>query len=70
MKTITLDQLFQEQPKLLDALYKFINISNINLRNELIKSFCHNKKVTPILEKAGLLPDFLYYYIIGAINNM
>ena len=70
MRTISIQNLFKDEPKLVDVLLGFVNIPDIEIRNKLVKSFCHHKQVKPILEQNGLLPDFFYYYLIGVIDSM
>lgn len=65
--TMKIETIFKQDPKLIEVLYKFMNVSNKELRNTLLKSFCDHEQVFPHLKKNNIEPKFFYYFILFRI---
>lgn len=61
MSFISIEKIFEDEPQLLDKLFKFVNYPNEQVRWALVKSFFNHDQVLPHLKKNKLKPDYVYY---------
>ena len=64
MKTISLNKIFKDDEPLFNSLHQIMNIPYKEVRNPLLKVFCQHEQMKPLLDKHGILPLFLYYFLI------
>ena len=67
MQTVSIQKIFEHHPELFKSLHTIVNIPIIELRNQLIISFCEHEQMKPVLKEHKLEPKYFAYVLISML---